>query len=132
MFYMSSKLAAAENRVSISGGYMGRYFITLLCTTASVGLLHTHALAQETPPPAQPAETEAQTDIVVTGIRQSIETSQAIKRNSDQIIDVIVAEDIGKLPDVTASPSPARRCATSASTCRTRTADRSSPFAISI
>lgn len=86
---------------------MGRHFITLLCTTASAGLLHTHALAQEAPPPQAP-ETGAQGDIVVTGIRSSIETSQAIKRESDQIVDVIVAEDIGKLPDVTASASLAR------------------------
>ena len=88
---------------------MSRHFITLLCTTASAGLLHTQALAQDAPPPSLPAaETEVQGDIVVTGIRQSIETSQAIKRNSDQIVDVIVAEDIGKLPDVTASASLAR------------------------
>ena len=46
--------------------------------------------------------------IVVTGIRQSIQSAQAIKRNSDQIVDAIVAEDIGKLPDITASASLAR------------------------
>ena len=46
--------------------------------------------------------------IVVTGIRQSLRSSQAIKRNSDSILDAIVAEDIGKLPDVTAAESIAR------------------------
>jgi iron complex outermembrane receptor protein len=37
--------------------------------------------------------------IVVTGLRRSLESSQRIKRESEGIVDAIVAEDIGKLPD---------------------------------
>jgi TonB-dependent receptor len=37
--------------------------------------------------------------IVVTGIRQSLQNSQNIKRNSDTVVDVITAQDIGALPD---------------------------------
>lgn len=37
--------------------------------------------------------------IVVTGVRASLRSAQSIKRNSPQIVDSIVAEDIGKLPD---------------------------------
>lgn len=47
-------------------------------------------------------------DIVVTGYRASLGTAQAIKRNSDAILDAIVAQDIGKLPDNTAAESLAR------------------------
>ncbi|HZG09003.1 MAG TPA: TonB-dependent receptor [Allosphingosinicella sp.] len=47
-------------------------------------------------------------EIVVTGLRRSLQTSQNIKRNSDQIVDVIVAEDIGKLPDRTVSEALSR------------------------
>ena len=47
-------------------------------------------------------------DIVVTGLRQSLRSAQAIKRNSDQQIDSIVASDIGKLPDVAVSDVAAR------------------------
>ncbi|WP_445376581.1 TonB-dependent receptor [Niveispirillum fermenti] len=47
-------------------------------------------------------------EIVVSGIRESLESAQALKRQSDQIIELVVAEDIGKLPDVTASESLAR------------------------
>ncbi|MGN6278787.1 MAG: TonB-dependent receptor [Sphingomonas sp.] len=47
-------------------------------------------------------------DIVVTGIRRSLASAQAEKRDSDQILDSVVAEDIGKLPDVTAAESLAR------------------------
>ncbi|HEU4960601.1 MAG TPA: TonB-dependent receptor [Sphingomonas sp.] len=38
-------------------------------------------------------------EIVVTGIRASLSTAQARKRNADAIVDSIVADDIGKLPD---------------------------------
>lgn len=37
--------------------------------------------------------------VVVTGIRASLKTSQAIKRNSDQVVDSVTAVDIGALPD---------------------------------
>ncbi|MGN6268468.1 MAG: TonB-dependent receptor [Sphingomonas sp.] len=47
-------------------------------------------------------------DIVVTGIRRSLSSAQAIKRDSDSIVDSIVAEDIGKLSDVTVAESVAR------------------------
>ncbi|GGB41622.1 TonB-dependent receptor [Sphingomonas metalli] len=40
-------------------------------------------------------------DIVVTGLRQSLASAQAIKRNSEQIVDSITATDIGRLPDTT-------------------------------
>ncbi len=46
-----------------------------------------------------PAAAEAGDDIVVTGVRASLQSAQNIKRNSAQIVDSIVAEDIGKLPD---------------------------------
>jgi len=39
-------------------------------------------------------------DVVVTGVRESIRSAQAIKRNANQIVDSIQAQDIGKLPDV--------------------------------
>ncbi|SBV34879.1 TonB-dependent receptor [uncultured Sphingopyxis sp.] len=59
------------------------------------------AIAQ-TAPAADPAASEAQDgDIVVTGIRQSLSRAAEIKRESTAVVDSIVAEDIGKLPDLT-------------------------------
>ena len=43
-----------------------------------------------------PAEEDA---IVVTGIRASLEQAADIKREAAQVMDVITAEDVGKLPD---------------------------------
>ena len=48
------------------------------------------------------------TRIVVTGLRRSLQSARNIKRNSDQIVDAIVAEDIGKLPDIAVSDTAAR------------------------
>lgn len=38
-------------------------------------------------------------DIVVTGVRGSVQAAAKKKRNAKQIVDSIVAEDVGKLPD---------------------------------
>ncbi len=38
-------------------------------------------------------------EVVVTGIRQSLESAQAIKQESEQIVDSVTAQDIGALPD---------------------------------
>ncbi|MFN3388509.1 MAG: TonB-dependent receptor [Allosphingosinicella sp.] len=46
--------------------------------------------------------------IVVTGLRRSLQSAQNIKRNSEQQVDAIVAEDIGKLPDIAVSETAAR------------------------
>jgi hypothetical protein len=45
------------------------------------------------------APTDSLGEIVVTGLRQSLVTNEAIKRDSSGIVDAITAEDIGKFPD---------------------------------
>src|SRR5690606_22587697 len=47
-------------------------------------------------------------EIVVTGIRRSIEASISAKANNTSIVEVVSAEDIGKLPDVSIAESLAR------------------------
>lgn len=39
------------------------------------------------------------TEITVVGIRESLQSAQTIKQQSEMVVDSIVAEDIGKLPD---------------------------------
>jgi TonB-dependent receptor len=58
--------------------------------------------------PVNNPDAEGTQDIVVTGLRQSLRSAQAIKRNSVQQVDSIVASDIGKLPDVALSDTAAR------------------------
>ncbi|HYW15230.1 MAG TPA: TonB-dependent receptor [Allosphingosinicella sp.] len=64
--------------------------------------------AQDAPAEDAAAVEEAGEDIVVTGIRRSLQSAQNIRRNSDQIIDSVVAEDIGKLPDLNTAQTAAR------------------------
>src|SRR5579862_3855903 len=53
--------------------------------------------APATPPAAdQPESLET---IIITGVRASVKSAEDIKKNSDQVVDSIVSEDIGKLPD---------------------------------
>ena len=54
-----------------------------------------------------PADGGAQT-ITVTGIRQSLDTSLTLKRESRGLVDGIVAEDIGKFPDTNLAESMQR------------------------
>jgi len=62
--------------------------------------------ANEAAAAAAPGQDEAAgPDIVVTGIRASLERSIDIKRNSSGVVDAISAEDIGKFPDTNLAES---------------------------
>src|SRR6188474_934880 len=58
----------------------------------------TNAAAQETPP-------DDTTDIIVTGVRASLDRSIDLKRNASGVVDGISAEDIGKFPDTNLAES---------------------------
>jgi iron complex outermembrane recepter protein len=62
-------------------------------------MLGGHVMAQDAATASQAAPADDEAAIVVTGVRASLSSAQSIKRNSDVIVDSIVAEDIGKLPD---------------------------------
>jgi len=74
---------------------------------AAVGLLawSAQALAQTAAAPAAPAASAASSgnaqleQVVVTGIRASIQKSIDTKRQADTNIEVVSAEDVGKMPD---------------------------------
>ena len=61
----------------------------------------TAAVAQETPEDTE----ESDNEIVVTGIRASLDQSINLKRNSSGVVDGISAEDIGKFPDTNLAES---------------------------
>ncbi|MEN9150480.1 TonB-dependent receptor [Xanthomonas euvesicatoria] len=65
-------------------------------------LLSAQAYAQDattTATPASDATTQQLDTVQVTGTRSSVTKAQLVKQNAEQIVDSIVAEDIGKLPD---------------------------------
>jgi hypothetical protein len=112
----SGKLAHRPTPVSVS-------LLAAAIAGALAVLAASPAYAQAVPEPqdteqlqpaaqaSEPAADEEATEldaVVVTGLRSSLQSAQTIKQNSEQIVDSIVAEDIGKLPDITASASLAR------------------------
>src|SRR5688572_13529715 len=75
-----------------------------LCVLSTVALFGSSLTqAQTTTTAATPAGDEAVVldEFVVSGVRASLIRAQEIKQNSAQVMDSIVAEDIGKLPDNT-------------------------------
>ena len=70
-----------------------RHFTLSVTAAAVLAGLSTTALAQEA------AKTETLEAVTVTGVRASLTKSLEIKRKSDQVVESVVAEDIGKLPD---------------------------------
>jgi TonB-dependent receptor len=73
--------------------------LVTLCVIASTPLAH----AQNTPASSSPAPADSETvvldEMVVNTVRDSLISAQEIKQNAPQLVDSIVAEDIGKLPD---------------------------------
>jgi iron complex outermembrane recepter protein len=69
-------------------------------------------LAMLVPPSLTLAATDTDTspldEIVITGIRKSVEQSIEAKRDSTELTEVITAEDIGKMPDKNVADSLAR------------------------
>lgn len=89
---------------------MSRFSVMLNISASALALVATTvaASAQTTGPEApQPAPIQTQDSeseegtIVVTGIRASLARAAEIKRDAPQVVDSIVAQDIGKFPDPT-------------------------------
>lgn len=84
--------------------------MTLVCSTAVLALVSgggawaQQAAATGGAPAAAPAD-EA---IVVTGLRASLQRSQAVKQNSTTVVEALAAEDIGKLPQSSVADSLGR------------------------
>lgn len=83
-----------QRRAKLSG--LVRLSAYLLTGTA-LGLGSVSALAQDASDPA--AEAQESDDIVVSGIRSSLQSALGEKRIADNLVEVIQAEDIGQLPD---------------------------------
>lgn len=90
---------------------MPKTLLALLTSSAVIPLAAIPAAAQDTTAQAQAEaapENDASADIVVTGYRAALGSAQEIKRNSSSIVDAIVSNDIGKLPDNNAAEAIAR------------------------
>ncbi|MBX9615404.1 MAG: TonB-dependent receptor [Caulobacteraceae bacterium] len=73
-----------------------RYGVSALAVATA--LAASPALAQTAPAPQDDEATQVE-EVVVTGIRGSLQSAQNIKRNAEVFVDSISAQDIGALPD---------------------------------
>ncbi len=83
----------------------------LLCGAATflaLAVTGTPVMAQEAEEQAPAAAEGEENAIVVTGIRQSIQSSLDAKRQATSIVEVITAEDLGLLPDLSIADTLAR------------------------
>jgi len=79
--------------------------LTPIAAAAALFLLHAAAVAQTAPQPAAAATAPAAASddkierVEVIGIRGSMQRSLQVKRDADTHVEVITAEDVGKMPD---------------------------------
>ena len=78
-----------------------------IAAAVTLALLSISLNAQAQTAPADKTAEQLDT-VIVSGIRASQEKSLSVKRNADAHIDVISAEDIGKMPDKNVADSLAR------------------------
>ncbi len=72
-----------------------QYTRTAIAAAVAVLMMGGQAQAQESAgAPAEPMQA-----VVVTGVRAALEQSLRQKRDADAVVDVVTAEDIGKMPD---------------------------------
>jgi len=88
---------AAARQGICSNTDLGKVALGSLAAAVS-GALH----AQQAPAGGDPAANSGSQpleEVVVTGIRASLQRNLDIKREADGVVDVISSEDIGKFPD---------------------------------
>src|SRR5579863_9044674 len=84
--------------------YMNRIALAVK-SALGLAMLAPPALTLAAPAPSPDNSLE---EIVVTGIRKSLDVSLEVKRNSTELTEVVTAEDIGKMPDKNIADSLAR------------------------
>ena len=105
----TGKRSAAAFKLKPTIAFAGQATVGALVALAGAGSVFAQGAS-----PAEPAASTPETavtqggnaqQVVVTGIRRGIEAAISVKKNSDQIVEAISAEDIGKLPDTTIAES---------------------------
>src|SRR5215471_227981 len=86
-------------------GHMRIARSTLIGTAVAMALFGPNSYAADSAAAAGPSPTSSDQgsgaieEVVVTGIRRSVEESLEAKRDAVSVEDVITSEDIGKMPD---------------------------------
>lgn len=90
-------------------GRRAKHHLGLTISTLALAVaLPVKAWAQDASADQAADDQNAESEIVVTGIRAGLQNSINIKRDQTSIVEAVSAEDIGKLPDVSIAESIAR------------------------
>ncbi len=71
----------------------------LAFAAAQLAALYSGAAQAQTAPAAPAAQDEGPVTVVVTGQRAAMQSAAKLKQNAEEVIDGVVAEEAGKLPD---------------------------------
>ncbi|MES3045719.1 TonB-dependent receptor [Sphingomonas faeni] len=112
MMKFSRTLAHSVSTIAVVTGLAASSTAIAQTTTAATGQSTETTTVQQTVPDTVPAASTPDdaaagpaNEIVVTGIRASLNRAIDIKRNSAGVVDAISAEDIGKFPDTNLAES---------------------------
>lgn len=94
---------AAGRRASVLSGTASVRALAVALLIAAPGA----AIAQDAAPQDASVEEQGE-DIIVTGFRASLENAIQVKRDLDVVAEIVSAEDIGRLPDVSIAESLSR------------------------
>lgn len=96
------------NATSRAAGFAGSVSARALALALLIAAPGT-AFAQDAAAPATPPEEATESEeVVVTGYRASLENAIQVKRDLDVVAEIVSAEDIGRLPDVSIAEALAR------------------------
>ncbi|MEM7767158.1 MAG: TonB-dependent receptor [Pseudomonadota bacterium] len=84
---------------------MGQKFKCVLGASVAALIQGGVAMAQETVETAETAEARTLQTVTVKGIRGSLKQSLDLKRDANQVVDAVSAEDVGKFPDANVAES---------------------------
>ncbi|MDX1537107.1 TonB-dependent receptor [Arsukibacterium sp.] len=87
---------------------MKNFKLNMLTVALIAAGASTAAVAQQTTDASEQAKEDNIEVIAVTGYRGSLQKAQAIKMSESSVVEVLSAEDIGKLPDTSIAESLAR------------------------
>jgi len=88
---------------------MNKFKLSILTMAIATAGVSSYSYAQQVEEKkAKPAKEEQIEVIAVTGFRGSLQKAQAVKMSENSIVEVLSAEDIGKLPDTSVAESLAR------------------------
>ena len=93
------------NRAARREGFMRNRFIGTVSPLALIAAITTGGPAAHAAEAAAKADASEVAEVVVVGLRESLRSSEAIKRDAAGVVDAITAEDIGKFPDTNLAES---------------------------